>query len=75
MSSVYKEKIYDEIESLPEEMMPKMYRIIHVLKNELLLRTEKFKTRGSLRAIWEGSKIDDDLIEKAKKSLFPYDTN
>lgn len=35
MSPTYKEKLLKEIEEIPEEMMPKAYRIIHVLKTEL----------------------------------------
>ena len=42
MTSIYKEKILKEIEEIPEEMMPKIYRIIHILKMELIPKTKNW---------------------------------
>jgi len=70
MSLDYKKMLLKEIEGLPEEIMPKLYRIIRVLKSELIPKEKK--PRGSLKGIWKGSQIDDTLIFEAKKSLFPY---
>ncbi|HEC67474.1 MAG TPA: hypothetical protein ENI35_01455 [Candidatus Desulfofervidus auxilii] len=73
MTSIYKEKILKEIEEIPEEMMPKIYRIIHILKMELIPKTKKLGVRGSLKGIWKGSQIDEDIFVESKKSLFPYE--
>jgi len=54
-------------------MMPKIYRIIHILKMELIPKTKKLGVRGSLKGIWKGSQIDEDIFVESKKSLFPYE--
>ena len=41
MKSIYKEKIIKEIEVVPEEMMPKLYKIIHILTTDLMPKTKK----------------------------------
>jgi len=74
MSSTYKEKLLKEIEEIPEEMMPKFYRVIHILRVELTPKMEKSEIRGSLRGIWKSSQIDETLFLEAKKSLFPYES-
>ncbi len=43
MLSVYKEKILREIEKVPEDKMPKLLRIIHLLTTET---TPKRKKQG-----------------------------
>ncbi len=73
MASVYKDKILKEIEKIPERKMPKLYRVIHLLANELMGKTKKAGNRGSLKGIWKGSQIDESLFIEAKKSLFPYE--
>lgn len=69
----YKEKILKEIERVPEEMMPKLYKVIHLLTTELMPKTKKTGNRGLLKGIWKGSQIDESLFLEAKKSLFPYE--
>lgn len=71
MLSTYKEKILKEIEGIPKEMMPKLYRFVHLLATELI--SKKTGYRGSLKGIWKGSQIDESLFIEAKKSLFPYE--
>lgn len=73
MLSTYKQKILQEIEEVPEEMMPKLYRIIHLLATELVPKRKKTGNRGSLKGIWKGSQIDESLLLEATKSLFPYE--
>jgi len=73
MPSTYKEKLIKEIEDIPEEMIPKLYQAVHILKTELMPKTKKTGIRGSLKGIWKGSQIDDSLFFEAKKSLFPYE--
>jgi len=73
MLSSYKEKILKELEVVPEEMMPKIYKIIHLLATELMPKTKVTGNRGSLKGIWKGSQIDESLFFEAKKSLFPYE--
>jgi len=71
MLSTYKEKIFKKIERVPEEKMPKLYRIIHLLTTEL--GSKKTGKRESLKGIWRGSQIDDSIFLEAKKSFFPYE--
>ena len=73
MLSTYKEKILKELEVVPEEMMPKIYKIIHLLATELMPKTKDTGNRGSLKGIWKGSQIDESLFLEAKKSLFSYE--
>jgi len=73
MLSTYKEKILKELELVPDEMMPKIYKIIHLLATELMPKTKDRGNRGSLKGIWKGSQIDESLFLEAKKSLFPYE--
>jgi hypothetical protein len=73
MPSKYKEKILKELEEVPSEMMPKLYKIIHLLTTELIQKKDEKENRGSLRGIWKGSQIDDSLFLDAKKSVFPYE--
>ena len=73
MLSTYKEMILKELEVVPEEMMPKLYKIIHLLATELMPKTKDTGNRGSLKGIWQGSQIDESLFLEAKKSLFPFE--
>ena len=69
MSQVYKEKILKDINDIPVNMMPKFYKIIHLLKNELVDKENITGTRNSLKGIWKGSEIDDRLFDEAKRSM------
>ena len=73
MMTKYREKLLKEIEQVPEESIPNLYRIFHIFKVELTRKTKTGK-RGSLRGIWGTKQIDDNLFHDAKSSLFPYDT-
>ena len=73
MVSTYKEKILKELEGVPREMMPKLYKIIHLLVTELMPKTKETGKRGPLKGIWKDSQIDESLFLEAKKSLFPYE--
>lgn len=73
MPTTYKEKLIEEIKNIPEEMLPKLYKIIHLLKVELMQAPKGEKGRSSLKGIWKGSQIDDSLFTGAKESLFPYE--
>jgi hypothetical protein len=73
MPSTYKEKLLKEIEGFPEEKIPKLYKIIHILRAELMQKTKKPAIRGSLKGIWKGSQIEEASYIEAKKSLFPYE--
>ena len=55
MSSNYKEKLLKEIEGFPEGKIPTLYKIIHILRVELMQKTQKPMIRGSLKGIWKGS--------------------
>jgi len=73
MPSTYKERLLKEIEGFPEEKISKLYKIIHILRIELMQKAKKPGIRGSLKGIWKGSQIDEALFLEAKKSLFPYE--
>ena len=73
MASPYKKKILKEIEKIPDEKIPRLYKVIHLLTAELILKTKRTGNRGSLKGIWKGSDIDESLLIKARKSLFPYE--
>lgn len=74
MLSTYKEKIVKEIKRVPDDKMPKLYRVIHLLTTELMSESKKAGVRGSLKGMWKGSRIDESLFAEAKKSLFPYES-
>lgn len=73
MSQVYKEKIIQEINDIPVSMLPKFYKIVHLLKRELVISPKKSTGRNSLQGIWQGSEIDNRLFNEAKKSIFNYE--
>ena len=73
MASTYKERLLEKIEGFPKEKISKLYKIIHILRVELMQKAEKSGVRGSLQGIWKGSQINEALFLEAKKSLFPYE--
>lgn len=50
LTTKYREKLLKEIEQVPEESIPNLYRIFHILKVELARKTKTGKG-GSLREI------------------------
>jgi hypothetical protein len=72
MPATYKEKLLKEIDGLPEQKISKLYKIIHILKVELMQKGKRPRIRGSLKGIWKGSQIDESLFVEARRSLFPY---
>jgi hypothetical protein len=73
MSQVYKEKIMRDINDIPVDMLPGFYKIVHLLKQELVGNKNKPGTRSSLKGIWKGVEIEEALFDEAKKSLFKYE--
>jgi hypothetical protein len=73
MATTYKQKLIGEINALPEELIPRFYRIVCTLRSELTNQTAVTTKRGSLRGIWGNLKIDESHIFAAKKSLFSYE--
>jgi len=73
MQSTYKERLLKEIEGFPEEKISKLYKIIHILRIELMQKARKPGIRGSLKGVWKGSQINESLFLEAKRSLFPYE--
>lgn len=72
---VIKEKILREIEKIPDDKLGNIYKIIHLLTEEITVGARKTGKRASLRGIWKGSQIDDSLFTDARKSLFPYENS
>jgi hypothetical protein len=73
MATTYKQKLIGEINALPEELLPRFYRIVRALRSELTNKTALEPRRGSLRGMWGNLKIDESHIFAAKKSLFSYE--
>lgn len=73
MSQVYREKILKDIDDIPVDMLPGFYKIVHLLKTEWTGNRKKPRKRDSLKGIWKGTEIDDQLLEDAKKSVFNYE--
>jgi hypothetical protein len=66
MPSAYKDRLLKEIEGFPEGKIPKLYKIIHILRVELMQKVRQNGNRGSLRGIWRGSQIDEKLFVEAR---------
>jgi len=73
MQTYYKERILKEIEKVPSDKLPNLYRIIHLLTKKIVADTKKASQRVSLRGIWKVSYIDNSLFDKARESLSPYE--
>jgi len=73
MATTYKQKLIGEINALPEDLIPRVYRIVRTLRTELMHQTTATPKRGSLRGIWGKLEIDEPHIFAAKKSFFPYE--
>jgi len=74
MYSIYREKILKEIEKVPEDKIPRLLRMIHLLTTETTPKRKKPGKRGSLKGIWKRSQIDESLFDEAKKSLFLFES-
>lgn len=74
MATTYKQKLIGEINSLPEELIPRFYRIVRTLRSELSNKAVVMPKRGSLRGIWGNLDIEESRIVAAKKSLFFYES-
>lgn len=73
MTTTYKQKLIGEINAIPDNLLPRFYRIMHTLRTELIQQATTTRARGSLKGIWKGSNIDESLLAEAKESLFPYE--
>ena len=73
MATTYKQKLIGEINALPEELIPRFYRIVRTLRSELSNKVVVMPKRGSLKGIWGNVKIEESQIVQAKKSLFSYE--
>ena len=73
MNTVSKEKLHHIIDTIPEEIIPVIYKMISLMKMDYTARIKKTGKKGSLAGIWKGSKIEDNIYNEAKKSLFPYE--
>lgn len=74
MATTYKQKLIGEINALPEDLIPRFYRIVRTLRSELTNKAAVMPNRGSLRGIWGDLEIEESHIIAAKKSLFSYES-
>ena len=73
MTPSYKQKLLGEINEVPETLLPRFYRIMHILRKELTKQVTSTPTRGSLKGIWGKGEIDESLIAGARESMFSYE--
>ena len=71
MASSAKDRLLKGIGELPEEAIPKLYRILRALRIEHNQNDKRSSVRGSLKGIWKDSRVDETLFDEAKHSLFP----
>lgn len=74
MLPAYKERILTELEGIPDESLPFVYKLIHLISSKFFIKQKKMERRNSLKGIWSGSQIDDSLFLRAEESLFPYES-
>ncbi len=73
MYQSYKQRLLDDINDIPADMPPKFYKIVHMLKKELISVPKEGRKRSSLKGIWKDSDVDEQLLDEARKSLFCYE--
>ncbi|MEW5768398.1 MAG: helix-turn-helix domain-containing protein [bacterium] len=71
----YRNRLLKEVQEMPDEVLPWFYKIVYLLNREFTPSSSlrKKEKRGSLKGIWKGARVDEDLLLQAKKSLFPYE--
>jgi len=73
MATTYRKKLFDEINSIPENLLPIFYRVVSTLRDEMDHQRNEAPMRASLRGIWGKTTIDESIISEAKKSLYSYE--
>ncbi len=73
MEPTYRQRLMNEINAIPESMIPKFYRVIHAMRTELTTKEAPATGKASLKGIWGNLEIDDQLLDEARKSLFSYE--
>ena len=71
MKSIYKGKLLKEIETIPEQHLKSVYKIVHEFKNLAKDTTGK----KSLKGVWKGKGFEKINIEKEIKELHQNITN
>lgn len=74
MASSYKERLLRELEEFPAGEIPRLYRLVHFLRKEWAQKDQKQNIWGSLKGIWKGVTIEDQVLSEAKRSLFSYES-
>lgn len=74
MASSFKERLLKELDEFPAGEIPRLYKLIHFLRKEWARGDQKTSSRGSLKGIWKGVTIEDQVLYEAKRSLFPYES-
>ncbi len=73
MYQTYKQRLLEDINDIPADMLPKLYKIVHLLKKELISTPKEGGKRSSLKGIWKNNDVDEHLLDEARKSLFCYE--
>ncbi|MEI6209734.1 MAG: hypothetical protein WCP20_23360 [Desulfuromonadales bacterium] len=73
MATTYRDKIIDEIDSIPDAFLPDVYQVLHILKTRFLPNEAGTKSRKSLEGIWQGAVIEEEDFAEARRSLFSYE--
>ncbi len=63
----------NEINEIPEPMLPRFYRVIRAVRTELTPKVQKSAGRTSLKGIWGNVEIDKRLFDEARQSMFSFE--
>lgn len=73
MATTYRDKIIDEIDSIPDAFLPDVYQMLHILKTRFLPSESRTKGKKSLEGIWQGAVIEEEDFAAARRTLFSYE--
>ena len=73
MATTYRDRIINEIDSIPDAFLPDVYQMLHILKTRFLPAVGDKKNRKSLEGIWQGAVIEEEDFAAARRSLFSFE--
>ncbi len=76
MASTYRDRIINEIDTIPEVFLPDVYQMLHLLKTRFMpdaADKKSKKVKKNLEGIWKGAVIEENDFAEARRSLFSYE--
>ena len=76
MPSTYRDRIINEIDTIPEVFLPDVYQMLHLLKTRFMpdaADKKSKKDKKNLEGIWKGAVIEENDFAEARRSLFSYE--